>query len=92
MIFIVMIKVTLRDSISLKNDIRKKPKSFFFFFFWGPLDLRLCDFLVSLFWIFSLVDHLIADEFSSELADGVAYVAGHDEESRPVLVSTNDPS
>ncbi|CAL5416099.1 unnamed protein product [Camellia sinensis] len=31
-------------------------------------------------------DHLIADEFSAELAEGVAYVAGHDEESRPVMV------
>lgn len=31
-------------------------------------------------------DHLIADEFSAELAEGVAYVSGHDEESRPVLV------
>ncbi|KAL6970416.1 hypothetical protein U1Q18_030116, partial [Sarracenia purpurea var. burkii] len=29
-------------------------------------------------------DHLIADEFSAELAEGVAYVAGHDEELRPV--------
>lgn len=28
----------------------------------------------------------MADEFSAELAEGVAYVAGHDEESRPVLV------
>ncbi|XP_022138167.1 random slug protein 5, partial [Momordica charantia] len=32
------------------------------------------------------IDHLIADEFSAELADGVAYVAGHDEELRPVLI------
>ncbi|XP_068653642.1 uncharacterized protein [Aristolochia californica] len=31
-------------------------------------------------------DHLIADEFSTELADGVAYVAGHDQEARPVMV------
>lgn len=31
-------------------------------------------------------DHLIADEFSAELADGIAYVAGQDEESRPVMV------
>lgn len=31
-------------------------------------------------------DHLIADEFSAELADGAAYVAGHDEESRPVII------
>ncbi|ONK59664.1 uncharacterized protein A4U43_C08F9010 [Asparagus officinalis] len=31
-------------------------------------------------------DHLIADEFSSELAEGVAYVAGHDDEARPVMV------
>lgn len=28
----------------------------------------------------------MADEFSAELAEGVAYVAGHDDESRPVLV------
>ncbi|KAJ8643500.1 hypothetical protein MRB53_005248 [Persea americana] len=31
-------------------------------------------------------EHLIADEFSAELADGVAYVAGHDQEARPVMV------
>ncbi|KAJ6431418.1 hypothetical protein OIU84_018826 [Salix udensis] len=31
-------------------------------------------------------ENLIADEFSAELAEGVAYVAGHDEESRPVMV------
>ncbi|PRQ38652.1 putative CRAL-TRIO lipid binding domain, CRAL/TRIO domain-containing protein [Rosa chinensis] len=31
-------------------------------------------------------DHLIADEFSAELAEGVAYVSGHDEESRPVVI------
>lgn len=33
-------------------------------------------------------EHLIADEFSAELAEGVAYVSGHDEESRPVVVIT----
>ena len=27
-----------------------------------------------------------AEEFSAELADGVAYIAGHDGESRPVIV------
>ncbi|PSR92725.1 Random slug protein [Actinidia chinensis var. chinensis] len=32
------------------------------------------------------IDHLIADEFSAELAEGVAYVAGHDDESRPVTI------
>lgn len=32
---------------------------------------------------------MIADEFSAELAEGVAYVSGHDEESRPVLVKFN---
>ncbi|KAL8162702.1 hypothetical protein V2J09_014191 [Rumex salicifolius] len=31
-------------------------------------------------------ENLIADEFSGELADGLAYVAGHDDDSRPVLV------
>ncbi|KAG5219269.1 SEC14 cytosolic factor [Salix suchowensis] len=31
-------------------------------------------------------ENLIADEFSAELAEGVAYVAGHDEESRPVVI------
>ncbi|CAK9150852.1 unnamed protein product [Ilex paraguariensis] len=31
-------------------------------------------------------DHLIADEFSAELAEGLAYVAGQDDESRPVIV------
>ncbi|KAJ4722448.1 Random slug 5 [Melia azedarach] len=32
------------------------------------------------------IGNLTADEFSAELAEGVAYVAGHDEESRPVTV------
>ncbi|KAJ0035096.1 hypothetical protein Pint_24830 [Pistacia integerrima] len=32
------------------------------------------------------IDNLTADEFSAELVEGVAYVAGNDEESRPVLV------
>ncbi|XWS08980.1 hypothetical protein CRYUN_Cryun40dG0046500 [Craigia yunnanensis] len=31
-------------------------------------------------------ENLIADEFSAELAEGVAYVAGQDEESRPVMI------
>ncbi|XP_042450447.1 SEC14 cytosolic factor-like isoform X1 [Zingiber officinale] len=31
-------------------------------------------------------DRLIADEFSEELAGGFAYVAGHDDEARPVVV------
>ncbi|GMH28477.1 hypothetical protein Nepgr_030320 [Nepenthes gracilis] len=31
-------------------------------------------------------DNLIADEFSAELAEGIAYVAGHDNEYRPVMV------
>ncbi|GMH08429.1 hypothetical protein Nepgr_010269 [Nepenthes gracilis] len=31
-------------------------------------------------------EKLIADEFSAELAEGVAYVAGHDDEYRPVMV------
>ncbi|XP_050215627.1 uncharacterized protein LOC126666797 [Mercurialis annua] len=44
--------------------------------------LRTC-----LSWRESLgTEQLIADEFSAELADGVAYVAGHDEESRPVII------
>ncbi|THU62200.1 hypothetical protein C4D60_Mb01t02610 [Musa balbisiana] len=30
--------------------------------------------------------HLIADEFAAELAGGLAYVAGHDDEARPVMV------
>lgn len=32
------------------------------------------------------IDHLIADEFSAELAEGVAFVSGHDNESRPVVI------
>ncbi|MCD9561200.1 hypothetical protein HAX54_020200 [Datura stramonium] len=32
------------------------------------------------------IDHLIADEFSAELAEGVAFVSGHDDESRPVVI------
>ena len=35
---------------------------------------------------FLKTDHLIADDFSAELADGLAYVSGHDDESRPVMV------
>jgi hypothetical protein len=36
-------------------------------------------------------DHIIADEFSGELADGMAYVAGHDDENRPVVVRLQIP-
>lgn len=39
------------------------------------------------FLFFLDIDNLIADEFSAELVEGVAFVAGHDEESRPVLVN-----
>ncbi|XP_065859250.1 uncharacterized protein [Euphorbia lathyris] len=31
-------------------------------------------------------DQLIADEFSAELAEGLAFLAGHDDESRPVMI------
>ncbi|KAL7105229.1 hypothetical protein ACP275_07G031100 [Erythranthe tilingii] len=31
-------------------------------------------------------DNLIADEFSAEIGEGVAYVAGHDDELRPVVI------
>ncbi|KAL6497779.1 hypothetical protein OROHE_026929 [Orobanche hederae] len=31
-------------------------------------------------------DALLADEFSAELAEGIAYVAGHDDELRPVII------
>ena len=30
----------------------------------------------------------MADEFSAELADGVAFVSGHDDDGRPVVVRT----
>lgn len=44
--------------------------------------LRAC-----LSWRESIVtDQLIADDFSAELSEGLAYVAGHDDESRPVLI------
>ncbi|KAL6548391.1 hypothetical protein OROGR_008812 [Orobanche gracilis] len=32
------------------------------------------------------IDDLLADEFSAELAEGIAYVAGHDDELRPVII------
>ncbi|CAH2053027.1 unnamed protein product [Thlaspi arvense] len=32
------------------------------------------------------IERLGAEEFSTELADGVAYIAGHDGESRPVII------
>ncbi|KAJ0757699.1 putative CRAL-TRIO lipid binding domain, CRAL/TRIO domain superfamily [Helianthus annuus] len=32
------------------------------------------------------VDEFIADEFSGEIAEGMAYVAGHDDQSRPVVI------
>lgn len=31
----------------------------------------------------------MADEFAPELAEGAAYVAGYDDEARPVLVNTH---
>lgn len=36
-------------------------------------------------------DRLMADEFSAELAEGVAYVAGHDDSCRPVMVLLTNP-
>jgi hypothetical protein len=43
--------------------------------------------------LFSLccADHMMADEFSAELADGVAFVAGHDDDGRPVVVRAHTP-
>eukprot|EP01018_Ginkgo_biloba_P032680 Gb_01699 [translate_table: standard] len=32
------------------------------------------------------IEQLIADEFSSELAEGIAFIAGRDEERRPVVI------
>ncbi|CAA7399293.1 unnamed protein product [Spirodela intermedia] len=32
------------------------------------------------------IEHLMADEFSEELAEGAAYVAGHDDDARPVIL------
>lgn len=43
------------------------------------------------FCMFFFADRLMADEFSAELAEGVAYVAGHDESSRPVMVLLTNP-
>ncbi|URE02285.1 SEC14 cytosolic factor family protein [Musa troglodytarum] len=37
-------------------------------------------------------EFLLADEFSAELGDGMAYVAGHDDEARPVLVQYAPPT
>ncbi|KAF8394404.1 hypothetical protein HHK36_020612 [Tetracentron sinense] len=46
--------------------------------------------LKSLFFSFLVAlrktERLIADEFSTELSEGFAYVAGHDHESRPVMI------
>lgn len=36
---------------------------------------------------FFFLENLIADEFSTELAEGLAFVSGFDDDSRPVLVS-----
>lgn len=69
-ILALLIKV-LKNLVTIKVDHPKRTKDFDFFF-----TVYLC--LIS--------DHLIADEFSAELADGLAYVAGHDGESRPVMV------
>ncbi|XP_028771592.1 uncharacterized protein LOC114728808 [Neltuma alba] len=32
------------------------------------------------------IENLMADEFAAEIADGLAYVAGQDDESRPVMI------
>jgi hypothetical protein len=37
-----------------------------------------------------IIDSLIADEFSGELGEGLAYVAGHDDDARPVVVQYFD--
>ncbi|KAL2487020.1 Sec14p-like phosphatidylinositol transfer family protein [Abeliophyllum distichum] len=65
-------KACVERFLKAKNDSVKK----------GAKQLRNC-----LAWRDSIgTDHLIADEFSAELAEGLAYVAGHDEESRPVMI------
>jgi hypothetical protein len=43
----------------------------------------MCDFL----W----TGYLIADEFPAELAAGAAYVAGFDDDGRPVLIIKKKP-
>lgn len=53
------------------NDVKKAAKQ-----------LRTC-----LAWRDALpIGHLIADEFSAELAKGIAFVAGRDDEARPVVI------
>lgn len=37
--------------------------------------------------VFLFSGYLIADEFPAELSTGAAYVAGHDVEGRPILVT-----
>ncbi|XP_054786180.1 phosphatidylinositol transfer protein PDR16-like [Prosopis cineraria] len=32
------------------------------------------------------IEHLMADEFAAEIAEGLAYVVGQDDESRPVMI------
>ncbi|CAA2988592.1 Hypothetical predicted protein [Olea europaea subsp. europaea] len=58
-------KACVERFLKAKNDTVKK----------AAKQLRNC-----LSWRDSIgTDHLIADEFSAELADGLAYVAGHDD-------------
>ncbi|CAI9778907.1 unnamed protein product [Fraxinus pennsylvanica] len=65
-------KACVERFLKAKNDTVKK----------ATKQLRNC-----LAWRDSIgTDHLIADEFSAELAEGLAYVAGHDDESRPVMI------
>jgi len=53
------------------NDVKKAAKQ-----------LRTC-----LAWRDAIpIGHLIADEFSAELAKGIAFVAGRDDEARPVVI------
>lgn len=59
---------------------------FLIFLFLFLFDLRISADLHFSIWMFVETEHLIADEFSAELSDGLAYVAGHDDESRPVMV------
>lgn len=49
-------------------------------------NLECCVHTVTLS-VFLFTGYLIADDFPAELATGAAYVAGHDIEGRPILVT-----
>lgn len=86
---IIPLSFTVHTLLQKPHTKRKLICLFSFSYFYWNHEMLALIFSDGVF-IFSCLkkktDQLIADDFSAELAEGLAYVAGHDDESRPVVV------